>query len=695
MRTVNLPNDNNSLELYTTLLQWLITYGGHVHESVQIAKDDRRGVHLQVRKDCKDGIAAGTHVLRTPLATTMSYFNAIGYAGNGDASVRFSAHGLNFPPAFMEAVGPEETSTFFLIGQFLRGDEGFWFPYIRALPQPGQLTTPLYYEGDDLVWLEGTSLLSARDQRINLWRTKYESALGELRKSGFEGAEKYTWDLYIWASTIFTSRAFSAKVLAGVIPDDEVPEGSISVLLPVIDVSNHRPLTKVEWQAGEDDVAYLVLRDVAAGDEIANNYGPRNNEQLMMNYGFCLPDNPCDYRIVSLRAPPGSPLQVAKSQQMQMFPALATHPANDHYYVFSVFYPLLDPDTPMEHSIFSPALFHGVSILAANNRELQTLEISEQEVRIAHDYGNSRADLAAISQITIELITHIAKLKSSAEELPSPCNLKQTHAKIYRDSQIMLSETALVIAAWTLHRARQHNCGGSWGDTKRLLGAHMSRVPAGKFPQEVLSRTQVRILERPSILANNGELFALNELVDLLPVAMQQPCTACFQEVTSTMERAIPMLRGSPESPFGFPMFLCVITAAYRAAKCSQETCQLSPRLTKWVQFLLDKYPPPPNDVRWALEEEDDEQMLDMFDDALMKKRRQDSDVFSLLAKYTGDWEGDDWWLSPNWMRWAWMICEQERVSVPEDPLGLLGAREEGPGSIMLSTVTYLYVPQP
>ena len=86
-------------------------------------------------------------------------------------------------------------------------------------------------------------------------------------------------DLYIWASTIFVSRAFSAKVLSGVIPDEELPEESVSVLLPFIHVLNHRPLAKVEWRAGKDDVSFVVLEGVSAGEEIANNYGPRNNEQ--------------------------------------------------------------------------------------------------------------------------------------------------------------------------------------------------------------------------------------------------------------------------------------------------------------------------------------------------------------------------------------------------------------------------------
>lgn len=38
-------------------------------------------------------------------------------------------------------------------------------------------------------------------------------------------------------------------------------------------------MAKVEWRAGDDDIGLLVLEDVAPGQEISNNYGPRNNEQ--------------------------------------------------------------------------------------------------------------------------------------------------------------------------------------------------------------------------------------------------------------------------------------------------------------------------------------------------------------------------------------------------------------------------------
>lgn len=65
---------------------------------------------------------------------------------------------------------------------------------------------------------------------------------------------------------------------------DQLSEDKVSVLLPLVDATNHRPLAKVEWQAGTDSIGLAVMEDVTPGSEIGNNYGPRNNEQCQYIY---------------------------------------------------------------------------------------------------------------------------------------------------------------------------------------------------------------------------------------------------------------------------------------------------------------------------------------------------------------------------------------------------------------------------
>ena len=123
----------------------------------------------------------------------MSYFNAIEYCPSIGGKSPFSSRGLTLPRPFIDVVGPEETTTFFLMGQKLKGPEGFWYPYIRTLPRADDLTALLYYEQEDLTWLNGTSLYPAREQRIQHWRSNYESDMEVLKKSGMEGIDDYSW----------------------------------------------------------------------------------------------------------------------------------------------------------------------------------------------------------------------------------------------------------------------------------------------------------------------------------------------------------------------------------------------------------------------------------------------------------------------------------------------------------------------
>jgi len=100
--------------------------------------------------------------------------------------------------------------------------------------------------------------------------------------------------LFLWAVTIFGSRSFSSTVLADTLPADQArPPGrdhpqheelaklfseGFSVLLPVLDILNYRPAARVEWQARFSFVGLQILDQLEGGQEICNNYGPRDNE---------------------------------------------------------------------------------------------------------------------------------------------------------------------------------------------------------------------------------------------------------------------------------------------------------------------------------------------------------------------------------------------------------------------------------
>jgi hypothetical protein len=402
----------------------------------------------------------------------------------------------------------------------------------------------------------------------------------------------------------------------------------------------------------------------------------------MMNYGFCIPDNPCEYRVVSLRTPPGSPLSEIKNHHEQQFPRSRNRDqTEDKYYVFSIAYPLIDSKQPLELSIFSPDLLRAVSVIAANNRELETLKMDQDGFHIPLEpYGNSRNLIASLNQISIELISYIQKLEFSAHPLGSPRNLKQLYAKQFRESQIQLSRTACFFANWTisLSRATEAEAPVDANGKERRIESLLSRMTPGILSANTADQIRSRILDRGSLLPQHkyGELFQFTGLFGLLPAQMQTSCENCLRGIISEAQQAIvigedgPAEEGSgPHSLMAFTTYICFIVAVYR-----RDSKSLSPRLRRWCQFLFDTYTPPPADVVWALPDEDDEAILSAFDQLI--DDHVSDELLSGVTPFVGQQPGQgqrgerDWWLSPNWVRWAWLVLEQESImSMVDDPL--------------------------
>jgi hypothetical protein len=424
----------------------------------------------------------------------------------------------------------------------------------------------------------------------------------------------------------------------------------------------------------------------------------------MMNYGFCIPNNPCEYRVVSLRAPPGSPLAQIKAQFEQHFPRPSKknskNDQEDRYYVFSLPYPLIDTSQPLEFSIFSPDLLHALSVISANDRELETVTIDEEGFRVPWQiYGNSRNLIAALNQIVIELLSYIQRLEVSGRQLGEPRNLKQAFAKQFRESHIRLSQTAVFIANWTTTLSQD----ASKADREELLNKLLSRIPQHIFNIETAEQVKKRILTRKSLLSDNqfGELLRFENLFHLLSTVMQGPSRQCIEEVSSRAKSAIAIDDGAglssgdaengPHALFAYAVFICLLVAVNR-----HNPSQLTSRLRSWCDFLLDKYPAPPNDVAWALPDENDEAMFSTYDSFINDHLPGEtiSAVTTFVGTQTpaqGERDVSEWWLSPNWLRWAWLVLEQEMVTnVIDDPLGYLINGADGG----MKTKNFLYVPQ-
>ncbi|TKA58291.1 hypothetical protein B0A53_00028 [Rhodotorula sp. CCFEE 5036] len=200
-------------------------------------------------------------------------------------------------------------------------------PYISALPSPSSIRTPLYFSPAERALLEGTNLDGATRDREQLWQNERAQVLARLRAAE-EVKHAITWDRWLWACTMLSSRAFPSSLIDGDQPN------STPVLFPGIDLLNHRPTAKVTWstdvhavpvvgsvdQAATTTTSSTSLSDhdkgsltivldeaVSAGTQVFNTYGAKSNEELLLGYGFVLPPpNPADILALKLSFPPPS-----------------------------------------------------------------------------------------------------------------------------------------------------------------------------------------------------------------------------------------------------------------------------------------------------------------------------------------------------------------------------------------------------
>ena len=125
----------------------------------------------------------------------------------------------------------------------------------------------------------------------------------------------------LWARSMFTSRAFPIDLATDLAaaarapappappapasddgapprpPADEFPAG---VMLPMLDLLNHRFATPISWLASASGVAFRTEVAIAPAEQVHNNYGARSNEELLFNYGFAMDENPFDAVTVSV-----------------------------------------------------------------------------------------------------------------------------------------------------------------------------------------------------------------------------------------------------------------------------------------------------------------------------------------------------------------------------------------------------------
>ncbi|KAI1453139.1 SET domain-containing protein [Annulohypoxylon moriforme] len=282
-------------ERYDALLRWVEDDGGSLNPAVEIYHDDLTKASFRVRDSCSLGV--DDPIVTLPLSKSLSYINAIDHHPHfasfslGDVNPEDTCY---FPTEFLKTTPPHIIGRFFLMQQHLLGSKSKWWPYIRTLPQPEHMSCilPAMWPSDDIDFLRGTNAFPAIQDIKSTLKREYKHAIRSLPESYHS---EYTRPLYYWAYSIFTSRSFRPSLILPSQTSSGLPcdVDDFSVLLPLYDIGNHSSLAKIAWATDEQaqECTLRCRQTYSAGEQVFNNYGMKTNVELLLGYGFVIPED--------------------------------------------------------------------------------------------------------------------------------------------------------------------------------------------------------------------------------------------------------------------------------------------------------------------------------------------------------------------------------------------------------------------
>jgi histone-lysine N-methyltransferase SETD3 len=247
--------------VFRRLAEWLEAGGGRCASlCLRAYGDGERGAHARVP------IRAGEVFLVVPRRLILS-----------EEVARASGAGRR-----VEAAGTELRSGHSLLAACLlelaRDADPFWAPFVASLPAAFP-HVPLFYAREELALLEGSLLVARIEERRSLLAADH----ADLCRCD-PGFARFTAEEFAWAHVAVRTRSFGWELYG------ERSRG----LVPMADMLNHRRPRESAWGYDRRAGAFVMtsLRDVAAGEPVHTTYGNKCNSGYLLNYGFCLEENP-------------------------------------------------------------------------------------------------------------------------------------------------------------------------------------------------------------------------------------------------------------------------------------------------------------------------------------------------------------------------------------------------------------------
>lgn len=187
----------------------------------------------------------------------------------------------------------------------------FHHPYLASLPSQAPDVPSWFAKKDDdayrsrLARLQGTNLGEAAEQVAKELQAQYKMWMPRLIEASPDIFANMALADLAWARGMYMSRRFLSSLLISKDDDgatsgtetvngyDAERDDSFGIMLPILDLLNHSPHQPITWSGSKTHVTFSTgeTNSIAANSQIYNNYGPKDNEMLMMMYGFAIPNN--------------------------------------------------------------------------------------------------------------------------------------------------------------------------------------------------------------------------------------------------------------------------------------------------------------------------------------------------------------------------------------------------------------------
>ncbi|KAM0312189.1 hypothetical protein ACHAO8_006524 [Botrytis cinerea] len=437
-----------------SLVDWATTSGAYLHPDVEIYKDAVTGLSFKAQQT----IAPQTSIVRCSYQISLSYLNAIGTYSQFPSTDPF-------PVEFLENLkqdDPNIVGHFFLIQQYLKGDQSPWWQYIRLLPQPNDpksLGIPIWWPEEDQAFLTGTNAEPPLQKREQMWRDQWKKGVVLLRE--LPNHKEYSYILYQWAATVFDSRSFRPSLtvcpeaLSGSSTDmnldlEHIRNDRFSILYPLVDIGNHNGINQVEWRKDPISESFDLVHSagVLQGDQIYNYYGNKSNSELLVGYGFILPKDLVNRNVANLKlTPEHNAIQLRRSQNCHIRPD-PRQPEEE--FMFAVQPPSANGPQDsriLEFRSFGEGLVDLICCIVANERErsymLRFPEICPERIAQPFQSPLCRAVIQATFIIQSKLAYEIDKIEKIGASLGPPQNFNQSLALNYRGLQLTTLRSAL------------------------------------------------------------------------------------------------------------------------------------------------------------------------------------------------------------------------------------------------------------